>query len=47
MVAVSEVFKAFKEGFANKDSSRIGEYFTDDFRFVSTIRDVGKQEALD
>ena len=47
MVAVSEVFKAFKEGFANKDSSKLGEFFTDDFRFVSNVRDIGKQETLD
>ena len=47
MVAVSEVFNTWQEGFANKDSSRLSEFFTDDFRFVSTIRDIGKQEALD
>ena len=47
MVAVSEVFKAWQEGFANKDSSKVGEFFTDDFRFVSNIRDIGKQETLD
>ena len=47
MVAVSEVYKVWQEGFANKDSSKIGEFFTDDFRFVSNIRDIGKQETLD
>ena len=47
MVSVSEVFKAWNEGFANKDSSKLGEFFTDDFRFVSNIRDIGKQETLD
>ena len=47
MVSVSEVFKAWQEGFANKDSSKVGEFFTDDFRFVSNIRDIGKQETLD
>ena len=47
MVAVSEVFKAWQEGFVNKDSSKVGEFFTDDFRFVSNIRDIGKQETLD
>ena len=47
MVAVSEVFKVWQEGFANKDSSKIGEFFTDDFRFVSNIRDIDKQETLD
>ncbi len=47
MVSVSEVYKVWQEGFANKDSSKIGEFFTDDFRFVSNIRDIGKQETLD
>ena len=39
--------KTWQEGFANKDSSKLGEFFTDDFRFVSNIRDIGKQERLD
>ena len=47
MVAVSEVFKAWNEGFANKDSSGLAEVLTDDFRFVSETRDWGKQETLD
>jgi len=47
MVAVSEVFKAWNEGFANKDSSGLAELLTDDFRFVSETRDWGKQETLD
>ena len=47
MVSVSEVYKVWQEGFANKDSSKIGEFFTDDFRFGSNIRDIGKQETLD
>ena len=47
MVSVSEVVKTWQEGFANKDSSKVGEFFTDDFRFVSNIRDIGKQETLD
>ena len=47
MVLVSEVVKTWQEGFANKDSSKLGEFFTDDFRFVSNIRDIGKQETLD
>ena len=34
MVSVSEVFKAFDEGFTNKDSSRLAELLTDDFQFV-------------
>ena len=47
MVSVSEVVKTWQEGFANKDSSKLGEFFTDDFRFVSNTRDIGKQETLD
>ena len=47
MVSVSEVVKTWQEGFANKDSSKLGEFFTDDFRFVSNIRDIGKQATLD
>ena len=47
MVAVSEVFKAWNEGFANKDSSGLAELLTDDFRFVSETRNWGKQETLD
>ena len=47
MVSVTEVVKTWQEGFANKDSSKLGEFFTDDFRFVSNVRDIGKQETLD
>jgi hypothetical protein len=47
MVSVSEVVKTWQEGFANKDSSKLAEFFTVDFRFVSNIRDIGKQETLD
>ena len=47
MVSVSEVVKTWQEGFANKHSSKLGEFFTVDFRFVSNIRDIGKQETLD
>ena len=47
MVSVSEVVKTWQEGFANKDSSKLGEFFADDFRFVSNVRDIGKQETLD
>ena len=47
MVSVSEVFKSWQEGFTNKDSSRLAELLTDDFRFVSRMRDMGKQETLD
>jgi len=47
MVSVPEVFKSWQEGFTNKDSSRLAELLTDDFRFVSRLRDMGNQETLD
>jgi len=47
MSSVTEAWKAWQEGLANKDSSKLGEFFTDDFRFVSNVRDIGKQETLD
>ena len=47
MVSISEVFKAWNEGFANKDSSKLAEFLTDDFQFVSARRTMDKQEALD
>ena len=47
MVSVSEVFNTWNEGFANKDSSKLAEFFTDDFRFVSSLRNMSKQETLD
>ena len=46
MVAVSEVFKAWQEGLANKDSSKIGEFFADDFVFTTTVTTRSKQETL-
>ena len=47
MVSVSEVFKVWKEGFERKDSSHLAEFFTDDFKFVSRLRVMSKQETLD
>ena len=47
MVSVSEVFKAFDEGFTNKDSSRLAEFLTDDFQFVGKSGTRNKQETLD
>jgi len=47
MVSVSEVFKAFDEGFTNQDSSKPGEFFADDFQFVAARRTMNKQEILD
>ena len=47
MASGTELFNAWKEALANKDSSRLAEFFTEDFRFVSRLRDIGKQETLD
>ena len=47
MASVTELFNAWKEGFEKRDSSQLAELLTDDFRFVSTRRDISKQEALD
>ena len=48
MVSVSEVFKAFDEGFTNKDSSRLAELLTDDFEMVRPAGGTrNKQETLD
>ena len=47
MVSVSELFNTWKEGFANKDSSKLAELLTDDFQFVGKTRNMNKQEALD
>ena len=47
MASGTELFNAWKEALANKDSSRLAEFFTEDFRFISRLRDIGKQETLD
>ena len=47
MASGTELWEAWNEGFAKKDSSRLAELLTDDFRFVSVTRDIGKQETLD
>ena len=47
MVSVSELFNTWKEGFANKDSSKLAELLTEDFQFVSARRTMNKQETLD
>jgi len=47
MVSVSEVFKAFDEGFTNKDSRRLAEFLTDDFQFVGKSGTRNRQETLD
>ena len=47
MVSVSEVWKTWQEGFANKDSSKLEKFFTDDFQFVGASGTRNKQETLD
>ena len=47
MVSVAEVFKTWQEGFANKDSSKIEEFFTDDFKLVGANVSRSRQETLD
>ena len=48
MASATELFKAWKEGFDNKDSSQVAGFLTDDFQLVfapDVIRN--RQEALD
>ena len=47
MASGTELWEVWNEGFAKKDSSRLAELLTDDFRFVSVTRDISKQEVLD
>ena len=49
MASGTELFNAWKEALANKDSSRLAEFFTEDFRFVGTVsqRNDTKKETLD
>ena len=47
MASGTELWEAWNEGFAKKDSSRLAELLTDDFRYVSVTRDMRKQEVLD
>ena len=47
MVSVSEAWKAWQEGFANKDSNRLAEFLTDDFQFVPKSGTKNRQETLD
>ena len=47
MSSVTEAWKAWQEGLTNKDSSKLGEFFTDDFVFVSASGTRNKQETLD
>ena len=47
MVAVSELWKTWQEGFANKDSSKLAEFLTDDFEMVVPSGTRSRQQTLD
>ncbi len=47
MASATEFFNTWNDGFAKKDSSRLAELLTDDFRYVSPTRNLSRQEALD
>ena len=47
MSSVTEAWKAWQEGFDNKDSSKLAELFTDDFQFVGAQASKSRQETLD
>ena len=47
MASGTELWEAWIDGFAKKDSSRLAELLTDDFRYVSPTRNLSRQEALD
>ena len=47
MSSVTGAWKTWQEGLANKDSSKLGDFFTDDFLFVSATGTRNKQETLD
>ena len=47
MVAVSELWQTWQEGFANKDSSKLAEFLTDDFEMVGASGTRSRQQTLD
>ena len=47
MVAVSELWKTWQAGFANKDSSKLAEFLTDDFEMVGASGTRSRQQTLD
>ena len=48
MVSVTELRKTWQEGFANKDSSRLAEFLTDDFEMTRTAGGArSRQQTLD
>ena len=48
MVSVTELWETWQEGFANKDSSRLAEFLTDDFEMTRTAGGArSRQQTLD
>ena len=47
MSLATEFLQACKEGFANKKSSSVGEFLTDDFLMISPVTTRSKQGFLD
>ena len=47
MASAIELFKAWKEGFDNKDSSKLAGFLTDDFEMVTPSTTLSRQGFLD
>ena len=47
MSLATDTYKAFKQGFDNKDSSQAAKFMTDDFVKVTKIGTRSRQETLD
>ena len=47
MSSVTELWKTWQEGFANKDSSKLAEFLTDDFEMVVPSGTRSRQQTLD
>ena len=47
MVSVTELWQIWQEGFANKDSSKLAEFLTDDFEMVGASGTRSRQQTLD
>ena len=47
MVLATEFLQALKEGFANKDSSSVGGFLTDDFEMIIPVPSRARQWFLD
>ena len=47
MASGTELWKAWQEGLANKDSSKLAGLLTDDFEFVTRLNTRSRQQTLD